>query len=70
MSDDPSAPDPVDTPEPLPGDPAYPVEVTVEEHPAPQVPPEPAPEPPLPDGPVPDTAPVVPVSGGEQEEIA
>lgn len=66
MSDTPSAPDPVETTTEPPGAPAYPVEVLLEEHPAVPVPPTPVPEPPVPG----TQAPVVPVSGGEQEEIA
>lgn len=69
-------PPPVDTTEPVditteaPGDPTHPVEVLLEEHPVTPVPGTPAPEPPAPGTPAPETAPVAPVSGGGQEEIA
>ncbi|MCK8680314.1 hypothetical protein [Streptomyces lichenis] len=56
------------TTEPPGSDPTLPVEVVVEDHSA-----EPGPEtpaPPAPDLPAPDTAPVAPVTGGGQEEIA
>ncbi|MEV3992042.1 hypothetical protein AB0J57_24325 [Streptomyces sp. NPDC049837] len=62
-------PPPVDITE-APGDPTQPVEVLLEEHPVTSVPDAPAPEPPAPDTPAPETAPVAPVSGGGQEEIA
>ncbi|CAL9302694.1 MULTISPECIES: hypothetical protein [unclassified Streptomyces] len=71
MSEPVTEPVPVEEPIELVTDPAHPVEVVVEDHSATPPPdPDPAPEPPAPDVPVPDTAPVVPVSGGGQEEIA
>ncbi|GGU34746.1 hypothetical protein [Streptomyces lavendofoliae] len=76
-SGDPAAPAPVEITIEAPTDPAYPVEVLLEEHPDPPVPGEPGtpgtPDPAgpeVPGTPAPDTAPVVPVSGGGQEEIA
>ncbi|WP_336319451.1 hypothetical protein [Streptomyces lavendofoliae] len=80
---DPTAPAPVEITIEAPTDPTYPVEVLLEEHPGPPVPggpgtpgapgapgtPDPA-GPEVPGTPAPDTAPVVPVSGGGQEEIA
>ncbi|OEJ94872.1 hypothetical protein [Streptomyces thermolilacinus] len=71
MSEPANEPVPLEGPVELVTDPAHPVEVVVEEHStAPAPAPDPDPEPPAPDTPVPGTAPVVPVSGGGQEEIA